>query len=90
MVDDFDIILSPSDIVDFYGARKLAWCPPHFIQVDLRTKNLLDVEEWIYNNTTGRFSLTTKILKSDQILLSSYVVGFELQEDALFFALSFT
>ena len=88
---DLNINLAPKDIAEFYSKRRLTWIPPHFTQVETSSKNSLAIVTWIYTNTEGRFAIVAQTKAVDfnprQVVTR---VGFELEQDALLFTLSFT
>ena len=68
------------------GLRRVDFCPPHFTKFPF---NMITTEkvilDWLYENLEGRFYLG-KGVSSDETGLSE-CIGFELHEEASYFAL---
>jgi len=90
MESDFNIALSSRDIADYYSTRRLLYCPPHFVIVESHEKSIEEAVNWIYNNTEGRFACFYRFAKSNNVIIQSAACGFELEQDALLYTLSFT
>ena len=74
---------------NFYG-RELDILPPHFVNTVLRVHdvNLEKIRKWIYENCSGRYSITKDVkLEGDQSRAVT-VLGFEEPGDLTLFALS--
>ena len=81
-----EIIINPLDV---FGLRQLDYCPPHFhiVKFDLRT-GAKDIENWIYENLSGRFYMGNYIaVDSDRTMSLQKIVAFELHEEASYFGL---
>ena len=97
MANDFKITqwfgeLEPKDLGDFYALRELAFIPLHFTQCATQ-KNKSEVLDWIYTNASGRYAIVKQAVPdpgAPHLNIFKTVVGFEDQNDALLFSLSFT
>ena len=74
---------------NFYQ-RELDFLPPHFVNTVVRAHEY-DVEKmrkWIYENCTGRYSITKDVIYDGDTSRSITVLGFENPGDLTLFALS--
>lgn len=81
-----EIIINPLDV---FGLRQLDYCPPHFhiVRFDLRV-TAKEIENWIYENLSGRFYLGNYIaVDSDSTMSLQKIAAFELHEEASYFGL---
>jgi hypothetical protein len=70
--------------------RELDFLPPHFVNTVVRAHES-DVEtmrKWIYENCTGRYSITKDVVFQDGNSRNVTVLGFEEPGDLTLFALS--
>jgi len=70
--------------------RELDILPPHFVNtlVKSREHELEKIRKWIYENCTGRYSITNDIKYYGDTSKSVTVIGFENPGDLTLFALS--
>ena len=74
---------------NFFG-RELDILPPHFVNTVVKAHEA-DVEEmrrWIYENCSGRYSITKDVIFEKDTSRSVTVLGFEEPGDLTLFALS--
>ena len=70
--------------------RELDFLPPHFVNTVVR-KHEGEVEiirRWIYENCTGRYSITKDVMFDNGVSKNVTVLGFEEPGDLTLFALS--
>ena len=70
--------------------RELDILPPHFVNTVVRAHEA-DVEvmrKWIYQNCSGRYSITKDVIHKGDRARSVYVIGFEDPGDIVLFSLS--
>lgn len=70
--------------------RELDVLPPHFVNTVVRAHEA-DIEKmrkWIYENCTGRYSITKDVIFQDGNSKNVTVLGFEEPGDLTLFALS--
>jgi len=75
--------------VNFFK-RELDILPPHFVNTVVKAHEA-DVEKmrrWIYENCTGRYSITKDVMYNGDSSRSVTVLGFEEPGDLTLFALS--
>ena len=74
---------------NFYQ-RELDILPPHFVNtvVNGDETEIQKIRKWIYQNCSGRYSITNDIIYYDDKSRSVTVLGFEEPGDLTLFALS--
>ena len=74
---------------NFYG-RELDILPPHFVNTVVKAHDgeVARIKEWIYENCSGRFSITKDVKFEGDQSRSVTVFGFENPGDLTLFALS--
>ena len=75
---------------NFYQ-RELNQLPPHFKNIIVRSPetDIDKMSKWIYENCTGRYSITKDVVLRDSKSRSVTVIGFEEPGDLTFFTLKF-
>ena len=71
--------------------RELDILPPHFVNMVIEQthdNNLELIRSWIYQNCSGRFSITKDIITDSDKTRTVNLVGFEEPGDLTLFALS--
>lgn len=77
---------------NIFGLRKVKSCPPHFKTVCIPYKwdTVTSVEDWIYENLSGRYYIGKNIsLDNNSTLQTSVLIGFENHKEASFFLLAY-
>jgi len=74
---------------NFYD-RELHTLPPHFVNTITRAhdSDVEKIRKWIYENCSGRFSITKDVKFQGDLSKSVTVIGFENPGDLTLFALS--
>ena len=74
---------------NFYG-RELDTLPPHFVNTVVKAHDgdVARIKAWIYENCSGRFSITKDVKFEGDQSRSVTVFGFENHSDLTLFALS--
>tara|TARA_B100001094_G_scaffold143684_1_gene139180 strand:+ start:837 stop:1100 length:264 start_codon:yes stop_codon:yes gene_type:complete len=74
---------------NFYG-RELHILPPHFVNTITRAHDgeVEKMKKWIYENCTGRYSITKDVKFDGDQSKTVTVIGFENPGDLTLFALS--
>ena len=74
---------------NFYN-RELGFLPPHFknIAVKAHEYDVDQMRKWIYENCSGRYSITKDVLLKEGDARSVTILGFEEPGDLTLFALS--
>lgn len=81
--------ISPFNV---FGLRKTKTCPPHFktLTIPYKWNTVTDLEEWIYENLSGRFYIgKTVSLNPSSGTATTVLLGFENHKEASFFLLSY-
>ena len=76
--------------INFFD-RQLDILPPHFVNMVIEQthdNNLELIRSWIYQNCSGRFSITKDIITDSDKTRTVNLVGFEEPGDLTLFALS--
>lgn len=74
--------------LNVFGLRKMEHCPPHFQQVTFKSKvNNATIENWIYDNLSGRFYFGYVYQAGESTVESYTLIGFEEQAEASYFML---
>ena len=70
--------------------RELNILPPHFVNtvVKAHESDVEQMRKWIYENCSGRYSITKDVKFDGDTSRSCTVIGFELPGDLTLFALS--
>ena len=70
--------------------RELDILPPHFVNtvVKAHEADIEKMRKWIYENCSGRYSITKDVILKDGVSRSVTVLGFEEPGDLTLFALS--
>ena len=76
--------------INFYK-RELDYLPPHFVNVVVEYEHEIHIEKmrkWIYENCSGRYSITKDVIFYKDKAKSVNLVGFEEPGDLTLFVLS--
>jgi hypothetical protein len=76
--------------INFFD-RQLDILPPHFVNMVIEQthdNHLEQIRSWIYQNCSGRFSITKDIITDSDKTRTVNLVGFEEPGDLTLFALS--
>jgi len=75
------------DAIAAAGGRELNFIPKHFHCVNLGTTyyDTRTVRNWIWQNQSGRYCITSRIKVQDKNMASETVVGFEDAGEAIMF-----
>ena len=79
--------INPKNFFD----RQLDILPPHFVNMVIEQthdNHLEQIRSWIYQNCSGRFSITKDIITDSDKTRTVNLVGFEEPGDLTLFALS--
>ena len=79
--------INPKNFFD----RQLDHLPPHFIKMVIERRHEADIEpvsHWIYQNCSGRFTITKDVKLDGDKLATVNLVAFEEPGDLTLFALS--
>jgi hypothetical protein len=75
-----------------YNLRRVAYCPPYFVTIQLNSDHIDSVVDWIYENLQGRFYCGKRNIAASDLIGSitsnRFTIGFELAEEATLFGLS--
>ena len=74
---------------NFYQ-RELKQLPPHFknVVVKCHEGDLQKIKIWVYENCSGRYSITKDVIHDGEKARPVYVIGFEDPGDLILFSLS--
>lgn len=73
------------------GQREVEGPPPlfHYVLLDLRTSDILEIRNWIFQNLKHRFYIgETLVLDNDNQFQKKIKIGFEDPKESSFFLLS--
>ena len=74
--------------INFYQ-RKLEFLPKHFVNTVVKQQsNLEKIEQWVYDNCTGRYCIIDDVYFEYDKTIPVKVIGFENPGDLTLFALS--
>ena len=79
--------INPKNFFD----RELDYLPPHFVNIVVEHKHeehIQTIREWIYENCSGRYSITKDVTYQNDQARAVTVLGFEEPGDLTLFALS--
>ena len=79
--------INPKNFFD----RELDYLPPHFVNVVIEHKHethIHQMRQWIYENCSGRYSITQDVIFYKDKAKSVNLVGFEEPGDLTLFVLS--
>lgn len=77
---------------EWFETRRVGWMPAHFARVSIDNVDIFmhgEAEEWIQQNTSGRYAVVTCAIQQGNKLLSKVYAGFEEPAEATYFTLSF-
>lgn len=79
--------LNPLDILK---QRRIKYAAPHFSELIVSDSEIFDgVEDWVKNKLTGRYYIVKKpAIDKNNVLKSSYYIGFEDQKELTYFMLA--
>jgi len=77
---------------EWFETRRVSWMPAHFARVSIDNLDIFmhgEAEQWIQENTLGRYSVVTCAIRQGNKLISKVYAGFEDPAEATFFSLVF-
>jgi len=77
---------------EWFETRKVDWMPVHFTRISIDNIDIFmhgEAEQWIQDNTIGRYAIVTCAVRQGNKLLSKVYAGFEESAEATYFTLSF-
>jgi len=77
---------------DWFETRRVSWMPGHFARVSIDNVDIFmhgEAEEWVQQNTLGRYAVVTCAIRQGNKLLSKVYAGFEDPAEATYFTLGF-
>jgi hypothetical protein len=76
----------------WFETRKLGFMPSHFVRVGIDKIDIFmhgEAEQWIEENTNGRYAVITCAVRENNKLISKVYAGFEEPAEATYFTLGF-
>lgn len=71
------------------GLRKLDWVPEHFTKISVKTTELDNMSNWIYNNLNGRFAIARSLkIDDNNKMVETHNLGFEDPAELTMFSLA--
>jgi hypothetical protein len=71
------------------GLRKLNWVPEHFSKISVKTAEIDNMSNWIYNNLNGRYAVARSLkIDDNNKMIETQNLGFEDPAELTMFSLA--